>query len=283
MRTLDFGAFYVLHASLRRDIVVSNKRPHRAVHWSRIAISSMMIVFLIAPSSLAASADDPFISIIQNAKKSIAPVVCLNEKPAGVVNVSKIDGSAFFIDEKGTFLTASHVIKDFLPGSPGSECEAAAIYLPLDKWGTGNIRWFKFFPENCIFDGSSDVSACRTVNNIADEKDLSVKPSHFEISDDVKPDGTNVAFTGFPLNAIIPYTSRADVLAYPIAASNHRKATTVILDKEAWPGASGSPIYTVDGKVIGLITQRGQNEAVGTAIAVDGRALSAFAKGHLEK
>jgi S1-C subfamily serine protease len=78
-------------------------------------------------------------------------------------------------------------------------------------------------------------------------------------------------------------TSRADILAYPIAAAVHPKATTVILDKETWPGASGSPVYTVDGKVIGLITQRGQNEATGIAIAVDGRALSAFLKAHPEK
>jgi hypothetical protein len=242
-----------------------------------------ILVLLLGWLSGAIAQSDPFIDTIEQAKRSVAPVICVNQTSPGVFNIPSIDGSAFLIDDHGTFLTAAHVVKDFLPGSPLSQCGAAAIYLPLDKWGTGNIRWLRFFPEDCVFDSSSDISKCRTVDDVAGVKELLVKPSHFVVDDEVKRDGTAVAFTGFPLNAVIPYTSRANILAYPIVSPPKPGATTVILDKAAWPGASGSPIYLVDGKVIGLMTQRGEGVAAGIAVAVDGRAISRFLKAHPDK
>jgi hypothetical protein len=243
----------------------------------------LVLQILLFGHSGAIGQSDPFIDTIDKAKRSVAPVVCLNENPPGFFNIASIDGSAFLIDEQGTFLTAAHVVKDFLPGSPLSQCGVAAIYVPRDRWGTGNTRWFKFLPEKCIFDGSSDVSKCKTINSVAEESQVLVKPGFMEIDDGIKPDGTAVAFTGFPLNAVIPYTSRANILAYPIASPIKPSATTVIFDKTAWPGASGSPIYGVDGKVLGLMTLRGDGVAAGISIAVDGRAISRFLKEHPDK
>ena len=39
----------------------------------------------------------------------------------------------------------------------------------------------------------------------------------------------------------------------------------LIVDKNAWPGASGSPVYTDKGMIVGILIQRGFNDASGLA------------------
>jgi hypothetical protein len=40
-----------------------------------------------------------------------------------------------------------------------------------------------------------------------------------------------------------------------------------LLDKTAWLGASGSPVYTEGGKVIGIITRTGTDDSAGISFA----------------
>ena len=52
--------------------------------------------------------------------------------------------------------------------------------------------------------------------------------------------------------------------------------TEMIVDKSAWPGASGSPVYASDGAIVGLLIQRGFNDASGIAFARTSVYISAF-------
>ena len=49
-----------------------------------------------------------------------------------------------------------------------------------------------------------------------------------------------------------------------------------MVDKSAWPGASGSPVYTANGKVIGLVTQAGLGVGSGLAYAVPSDTIIEF-------
>jgi hypothetical protein len=40
----------------------------------------------------------------------------------------------------------------------------------------------------------------------------------------------------------------------------------LIVDQSAWPGVSGCPVYVADGRVIGMLIQRGIGEGTGRAI-----------------
>jgi hypothetical protein len=135
MYATRIGARHVPYA-MARSTTIGLSGIYIAIYRARMTIERVtLIVFLIVCSGCAVAQTDPFITTIENAKKAVAPIVCLSENSSGVVNVTKIGGSAFLIADAGIFLTAAHVVKDFLPGSPLSECAAAAIYLPLDKMG----------------------------------------------------------------------------------------------------------------------------------------------------
>jgi V8-like Glu-specific endopeptidase len=77
--------------------------------------------------------------------------------------------------------------------------------------------------------------------------------------------GTPVAFTGFPLQYTIPVTSIGYIGALTGIESSGTGGYDYIIDKATWPGASGSPIFLSNGKVIGIIQKRGTNEASGLA------------------
>jgi hypothetical protein len=113
---------------------------------------------------------------------------------------------------------------------------------------------------------------------------------HPEISFDVAtvsterpPDGTSVFFTGFPLQATDPITSIGAIAGYSAGDSY----STVFIDKNAWPGASGSPIYLLDGKTaIGMVTRTGTGDSAGLSFGIAGErivAVLADAKTNWEK
>jgi hypothetical protein len=226
-------------------------------------LGCLINLFLFATA--VAQSDDEFIGAIARIKGSVAPVTCFNPPQQFSVN-----GTAFFVDSEGTFLTAGHVIKEFLPSGALYRCNQVGIYVPIDAWQRAqqfNARLFLFSPEKCVFDGLVDVAKCKTIDNPMVDKEVHVKPTSIRWAEQAPADGTAVAFTGFPLSAIIPYTSRANIVAYPPPVKPG--ASHILLDKTAWPGASGSPVYISNGDVVGLIIQRGEGAASGLAVACD--------------
>ena len=102
-----------------------------------------------------------------------------------------------------------------------------------------------------------------------------IRPVSFEVA--AQPDGTALAFTGFPLDNTTPISAKGFVAAY------HYHGTTpdeVLIDKNAWPGASGSPLYLANGRVVGMMTKTGTGAASGLSHARAAARIVAFLRAH---
>jgi len=125
------------------------------------------------------------------------------------------------------------------------------------------------------------VAVCRTISDLSTDKRIAFEVA--TISKDRPQDGTTIFFTGFPLQATDPITSIGTVAGFPAGDA----FSTIIVDKNAWPGASGSPIYLSDDKtLVGMITRTGTGDAAGLSFGVAGErimAILASAKASWEK
>jgi hypothetical protein len=83
------------------------------------------------------------------------------------------------------------------------------------------------------------------------------------------------------LQATDPVTSIGAIAGYSAGDSY----STVLIDKNAWPGASGSPICLLDGKtVIGMVTKTGTGDASGLSFGIAGeKIISVLARANWEK
>jgi S1-C subfamily serine protease len=220
--------------------------------------------------TLTAKEKDQFIQTIQMVKRSTVAVACLQTKPNGETGLASIEGTGFFVSSDGTFVTAGHVARGLYLAAPPRQsiCEIPAIYVPKDGWKEGaptiDLGWFKI--STCKGDDDLDLAVCKPVENPFISKDINVKPSVVLLDTSIQKEGSAIAFTGFPLSTVQPITARAAIGAYWGLASESNPRE-IVIDHNNWPGASGSPVYLPDGKVVGLILKRGLNEATGLAFA----------------
>ena len=201
-----------------------------------------------------------YVDAIRELKRSVAPIVCAQyNQGTGAWSVETVEGSAFFVDNQGAFATAAHVVTAIVTARQQQRCPNPTVYLPRDGWGINAsfvVTYNVFAPEKCVMNPQLDIAVCRPTVQVAE-----ARPVAFEEA--VQPDGTNVVFTGFPLNRVAPISARGMIAGY--ADITDAGPVTIILDGTNWPGASGSPIYLNNGKVIGMITRRGTGEASGLA------------------
>jgi S1-C subfamily serine protease len=237
----------------------------------RFAVTSVFVLVLCAAATVsaqaptpAAAAADPFLATIASMKKAVTPIACMDSGEGGVRRPNRIAGTAFFLTPDGEFMTAAHVITDVLRGSltTGAEgCLNPVVYLPLTEWPSGSneftARWYLFDAAKCVRDSSLDLAFCRTRQNPSEDLKRTIGTVTFER--DLQVDGTAVAFTGFPLNVIQPMTARGHIAMYT-------SRDELIVDQSAWPGVSGCPVYLVDGRVIGVLIQRGTGDGTGRSI-----------------
>jgi S1-C subfamily serine protease len=221
-------------------------------------MKTVMIIFAAALSHAGQNAPaDPFIGAIENMKRSVAPLVCLDANGAHAKMLERA-GTAFFVSGTGDFLTAAHVIVDMQNSQ--RQCSTPAITIPPENWRPDvrqePLNWFPFKFSDCRIDLDLDVAACRLIDDPAARtpgfKIAPVKPAR-----SISPDGTQVAFTGFPLGVRDPMTSKAIVAAYRTVWENDKAIAELVLDRAPWPGSSGSPVYLSDGRVIGIVIASG--------------------------
>ena len=139
----------------------------------------------------------------------------------------------------------------------------------------------RFVPSDCKVDEASDLARCKTVEDPTAIGKIGSKPAALVIEDVIQPEGTPVAFSGFPVNALTPYTARANIAGYQVSGTGSEplQAFGIVLDKSVWPGASGAPVYLQDGRVIGMMLQRGTGETLGLAFARSGARIHDFLNG----
>jgi V8-like Glu-specific endopeptidase len=182
-------------------------------------------------------------------------------------------GSAFFLNRDGYFLTAGHVLIEWGKiSTPDSPC-AAFIYVPLGEWKPGisdiQVRWFSF--TECIINAKVDVAACKPIQNPFSDPEVGKQVQPLKLTKFFGlPDGTPVAFTGFPLDSLRPVTSKGNIAAY-VSDRNE-----FMVDKASWPGISGCPVYLKNGKVIGIMREAGINLGAGMAFARPSEDIIAF-------
>jgi V8-like Glu-specific endopeptidase len=228
----------------------------------------------IAPPAPPAASADPFLATIATMKRAVTPIACMETAQGGVRRPSRIAGTAFFLTPDGEFMTAAHVIADVLRGSlnTGTEgCASPVVYLPVTEWPSGSnefdARWYLFDAAKCQQDSGLDLAYCRTRQNPSQDLNRTVATVTFERG--LQVDGTAVAFTGFPLNVIQPMTARGHIAMYT-------SRDELIVDQSAWPGVSGCPVYLVDGRVIGVLIQRGTGDGTGRSIVRTAAQIDAF-------
>jgi len=234
--------------------------PVRIARWcAAVSLFALLAIGLAPPQAIARQGPPgAFLYTIEAMKRSIAPVVCrtgIADRP-----VSAILGTAFFVSAEGEFVTAAHVLQ-----TAPANCDTA-IYVPLDGWRSeaDAIRLFNFQRQRRRIETNADVAVCQTTVPPATVPKVNAVPVTLDA--EASPvEGTEVAFTGFPLRNAEPLTARGFLAGYrnPSRVGGERW----ILDRAAWPGSSGSPVYLDDGRVIGIIIQRGINDGSGLAYA----------------
>ena len=190
---------------------------------------------------------DPFIKTISHVKESIVPIACATQPDAqGTVTIKEIRGTAFFVNDKGNFVTAAHVINSVFDdrGRAVAGC-FPVIYVPNPSWPSA--KWFQI--ESYVMDNETpDIAVGKTTTNPFADHALHL--GLLRLVPDIPADGTAIAFTGFP-HIAIPVTSRGN-----IALAG--RLDKVVVDKTSWQGVSGGPLYLANGAVIGMMTERGQ-------------------------
>lgn len=212
------------------------------------------------------------IKIIETVKSGVIPFVCLevrNEKPA---KIKLIAGSGFFINANGDFVTARHVITELKAYSEKELCEWA-VFLPDAGWAKRLPKFdvSHFLVKECTFNQQSDVGVCKLRENPFSDAKFGKQIGFLRfVRTQFLKDGVPVAFTGFPLQNRRPVTSLGHLASLSLTDD------VVLIDKSAWPGASGGPVYTADGGVLGVLILRGTNDGAGLAYALPSETVIKF-------
>jgi hypothetical protein len=219
-----------------------------------------------------------FTKAIEQAKQFVIPVVCFGENPdTKVAYLISVEGTGFFVSGDPRVITAGHVAKAFNMKDRIPHCAFPAIYVPIDGWDSSSskvqIRYVLI--TVCDIGESLDIAACYLAEDVTNSAAIKAKPKAADLDGSIYPDGTPVAFTGFPLSFVQPITSQGIIGTYR-GPNPTLGPTELVVDKNAWPGASGSPIFDVNGRVVGMIIQRGFNDSSGLAFAIPSGVIKKF-------
>jgi hypothetical protein len=232
----------------------------------------------LANVSVCAGDAGAFTKAIEQIKQIVVPIVCFGENPeTKAAYLISVEGTGFFVSGDSRVITAGPVGRGIFQKERIPSCAFPAIYLPTEGWNTSSVNVpIKYVPiSNCFNGDSLDIAACELSEDLAKDEAIKVQPKSADIDGSIYPDGTPVAFTGFPLSFVQPITSQGIIGTYrgPNATLGPLE---FVIDKNAWPGASGSPVFESTGKVVGMIVQRGFNDASGLAFAIPGAVIKKF-------
>ncbi len=238
-------------------------------------------VFAVGQSSYCGEAGT-FTTAIEQAKRLVVPIVCFGKDPdTKSPYLISVEGTGFFVAGDPRVITAGHVGKGINQKSRIPACPIAAIYLPEDGWNSSNLDVkIRYIPiAECLLGDNLDIAICKLVGDPITDAEIRVKPTSSELDSTIYPDGTPIAFIGFPLSFVQPITSQGIIGTYRNPIKDFGP-TELVIDKNAWPGASGSPVFDSTAHVVGMIILRGFSDASGLAFAIPGGVLKRFLADH---
>lgn len=217
------------------------------------ALLLLSITILMASASSFASDQEQFPDVVSRVTKSTLAIAI----DAPIKHAApRVLGTGFVVDTGEYAITNYHVVSQVLDPT------IVENYVVLSGEGT-KVRKIK--AEIVKIDPKHDLALLKLSETL--------EPSVLS-SDELLPSGTDVAFTGFPIGAILglyPATHRGYISAITpdaiparnadeltIAMMKRLQSTSLIyqLDATAYPGNSGSPVYEPDtGNVIGVINK----------------------------
>lgn len=238
----------------------------------------LVLALLISAPYRSFGQEDISVKTIDQIKGSIVPVACAYIDEHNVFQVVGIAGSGFLVDAFGRFVTAAHVLDGLMSIAQTRHKCFPVFYIPDEKWTkfrkNFGVQYFSF--TGCLRDDSLDLAVCQPRENPFTSGRVhkeNIAPIAFDSTE--WPDGTPVAFTGFPLEYAFPVTSKG-VVAGKRAVPTSETYFDVIIDKSAWPGASGSLVYISSGRAVGLVLAAGVNSGSGLAYARSAAAIVDF-------
>jgi S1-C subfamily serine protease len=253
-----------------------------AKEWATRPRTASGYIFLIAcllfPANYRAESKAITVKTIQEITRSVVPIICGYTDDKNVYQLAGIAGSGFFVDDQGRFVTPSHVLDVLQDIHQKSPTCMPAIYVADHGWQEFEPRvHFQYFNfVGCTRNPNLDLAVCQPIENpFTSPRLTSAKIKMVEFDSSQWPEGTSVAFTGFPLQSVRPITSIGSVAGY-MDLGDRKDAFDIVIDKAAWPGASGSPLYVGNGKVIGIILRRGKEEGSGLAFARSASLITEF-------
>src|SRR5215469_16010969 len=157
---------------------------------------------------------DPFVAAIETVKRSVVSLDCLEDSGSEARILERV-GTAFLVGDR--FLTAAHVVADLQTRE--LLCPVSASTFPVGDWRPEARKepmvWFPFRTQGCRVDSALDIAVCTPAGDLPGRiRDLNLKAESVQFEWNTPLDGTQVAFTGFPLRARDPMTFRAGVAAY---------------------------------------------------------------------
>ena len=218
-----------------------------------------------------------FTDTIGKIESSILPIVCYRFT-SGHNEIVSVEGTGFFVAVDGTFVTAAHVVDGITDPNRNGPCPFSGFYLPsvgiwtIEEITAVPISIFPFRVVNCRRDATVDIAACRSTRSVTGSI-YRVVPVTFEPN--LRVPGTPIAFAGFPLQNQVPLSALGNVAGYANVVDS-QGPHDLLIDRTAWHGASGSPIYTIDGKVIGMVRATGIGDAIGLAVGTPSRLIQIF-------
>ena len=202
-------------------------------------------------------------SSIDHIKSIVVPILCVKRNDDKKITSLVRFGSGFFLNREGHFITAEHVIDKARSSSTAREPCDLAIGVPRTPWKLRSqeffLQVFEFSFRKCAVDSIVDLAVCKPdVNPFLDEQvkaNLGRSVGFGSIKN--YEDGTLVAFTGFPIRFTTPLTTTAHLAGY------FPGDDLFVLDTTNWGGASGSPIYDRQGRVLGILLLRSSEPSAG--------------------
>ena len=209
------------------------------------------------------------VDTIERIKRSVFPLTYGRIRQEGeLVPEDKLDvqGTGFLVGKEGYFVTAGHVARVMLDATNREPGRVGIVMIPKKAWGKGVEIFDVWFLEFRVIqiDEGSDLALCRTVQNPFVRDEIKCFVRSVVLTDTIPPDGTEAGFTGFPINNKIPLSGKGTLASYQGFPG---RGVVFLLHADSWPGVSGSPLYLIDGHVIGLVTARGHKVFQGVTLA----------------